>query len=146
MLKNKMSLLAAQKDVSINKEGQSSTPGSIGAADMSGEALRVGLLKRYRRAGMDTKPDIFDELDKGLGWCQGQCEHATHQFLRNGDCSTEIANIKRKPEEVKQSAEKEMKRIKQVKAANPTPQNLRTPDTDEEGNGRVLKATLMRKE
>jgi hypothetical protein len=95
---------------------------------------------------MDTTPDIFDELDKGLEWCQGQCEHAAHQFLRDGDCSTEIDNIKRKLEQVKLSAEKEMERIKQAEAANPTPLNLRTADADEEGKGRILKAPLMRKE
>jgi len=95
---------------------------------------------------MDTTPDIFDELDKGLEWCQGQCEHAAHQFLRDGDCSTEIENIKRKLGEVKQSAEKEMERIKQAETANPSSPNLRISDTDEEGKGRVLKAPLMRKE
>jgi hypothetical protein len=115
-------------------------------ADMAGSGLNVGLLRGYRRAGMDTTPDIFDELDKGLEWCQGQCEHAAHQFLRDGDCSTEIANIKRKLEEVKQSAEKEMERLKQAEAANPSPSHLRTSDADEEGKGRVLKAPLMRKE
>jgi hypothetical protein len=115
-------------------------------ADMLGSGLSVGLLRGYRRAGMDTTPDIFDELDKGLEWCQGQCEHAAHQFLRDGDCSTEIENIKRKLEEVKLSAEKEMERIKQAEAANPTPPNLRALDSDEEGKGRILKAPLMRRE
>jgi hypothetical protein len=115
-------------------------------ADTSGSGLSVGLLRGYRRAGMDTTPDIFDELDKGLEWCQGQCEHAAHQFLRDGDCSTEIDNIKRKLEQVKLSAEKEMERIKQAEAANPTPLNLRTADADEEGKGRILKVPLMRKE
>jgi hypothetical protein len=175
LLKNNRSLLTAQKHVSVNKQGQSSTPASIGAADsdggdevalpqlryvstrqmgplrdfshkadMSGGALSVGLLKGYRRAGMDNKPDIFDELDKGLEWCQGQCEHAAHQFLRDGDCSTEIANIKRKLEEVKISAEKEIEKIKIAEATNPT--IPRRSAAEEEGRGRVLKAPLMRKE
>jgi hypothetical protein len=94
---------------------------------------------------MDSKPVIFDELDKGLEWCQGQCEHAAHQFLRDGDCSTEIANIKRKLEEVKTSAEKEVEKLKTTEAANPTPA-LRSAQIEEEGRGRVLKAPLMRKE
>lgn len=174
MLKNNRSLLAAQKHVSVNKQGQSTSPGDIVAADsdggdelalpklkyvstrqmgplrdfakadISGGALSVGLLKGYRRAGMDTKPDIFDELDKGLEWCQGQCEHAAHQFLRDGDCSTEIANIKRKLEEVKISAEKEIDRIKTAEAANPSPKL--SSEAEAEGRGRVLKAPLMRKE
>jgi hypothetical protein len=175
MLKKNRSLLAAQENVASNGQGQSSTPGSIGAAEsdgreelalpklkyvstrqmgplrdfshraeVSGGGLSLGLLKGYRSAGMNTKPDIFDELDKGLEWCQGQCEHAAHQFLRDGDCSTEIANIKRKLEEVRISAEKEMASIKVAEAMNPTPP--RRSDLEEEGRGRVLKAPLMRKE
>jgi hypothetical protein len=175
MLKNNRSLFAAQKQVSVNKQGQSD-PGSIVAADsdggdelalpklkyvstrqmgplrdfplkadLSGGGLSAGLLKGYRRAGMDSKLDIFDELDKGLEWCQGQCEHAAHQFLRDGDCSNEIAKIKRKLEEVKTSAEKEMERIKTAEATNP-PATLRSTQLEEEGRGRVLKAPLMRKE
>ena len=93
---------------------------------------------------MDNTPDIFDELDKALEWCQGQCEHAAHQFLRDGDCSAEIENIKRKLEEVKVSSEKELVRIKAEEAANPTPP--RRCEVEEEGKARVLKAPLMRKE
>jgi len=175
MLRNNRSLLAAQKNVASNDQGQNLTPGSIGAAEsdggeepalpklkyvstrqmgplrdfsrraeVSGGALNLGLLKGYRGAGMNTKPDIFDELDKGLEWCQGQCEHAAHQFLRDGECSTEIANVKRKLEEVRISAEKEMASIKVAEAMNPTPP--RRSDLKEEGRGRVLKAPLMRKE
>jgi hypothetical protein len=51
---------------------------------------------------------IFDELDTGLEWCQGMCEHAAHQFLRDGDCSIEISNIKRRLTEVKEAAEREL--------------------------------------
>jgi len=175
MLKNSRSLLAAQKQGSVNRGGQSTTPGNIIASDsdggedlalpalnfastrqmgqmrdfaprggLSGGALSVGLLKGYRRAGMDTIPDIFDELDKGLEWCQGQCEHAAHQFLREGDCSTEIANIKAKLEEVRISAEKESDRLNKAEAANPTLKL--SPGLEAEGRGRVLKAPLMRKE
>lgn len=171
LLKTNGTRLAAQKEVSANKPGQSSTPGSIVAADSdAGEDLALpklkyvstrnlshlgsrnlsaglysaGLLTGYRRAGMDTTPDIFDELDKGLEWCQGQCEHAAHQFLRDGDCSTEIDNIKRKLEEVKISAEKELDRLSAAEAANPTPP--RRSEVEEEGKSRVLKAPLMRKE
>ena len=174
MLKNSRSLLAAQKHVPVNRDRQSTTPGNLVATDsdggddlalpklnfastrqmgpmrdsprvgLSGGALSVGLLKGYRRAGMDTVPDIFDELDKGLEWCQGQCEHAAHQFLREGDCSTEIANIKGKLEEVRIAAEKESDRLNKAEAANPTLKL--SAELEAEGRGRVLKAPLMRKE
>jgi phosphopantetheinyl transferase len=69
------------------------------------------------------------------------------ESLASGD-STEIANIKRKLEEVKQSAEKAMEWIKQAEAASSTSPNLWTSDVDadEEGKGRVLKIPLIRKE
>ncbi|KAG4422906.1 hypothetical protein IFR04_003976 [Cadophora malorum] len=89
-------------------------------ADNFGGSLSVGLLRGYRRGGGDT-PDIFDDLDKGLEWCQGQCEHAAHQFLRDGDCSTEIENIKRRLEEVKSSAEKEIEKLKKEEEERPKP-------------------------
>ena len=112
---------------------------------MSGSGLSVGLLRGYRRTGSDAIPDIFDELDKGLEWCQGQCEHAAHQFLRDGDCSTEIANIKRKLNEVRVSALKEVEKLKQAEAANPTPTPPQS-DPEEDGRARVMKIPLVRKE
>jgi hypothetical protein len=64
--------------------------------------------------GLDSFSSIFDELDTGLEWCQSMCEHAAHQFLRDGNCDSEIAGIKRRLLEVKEIAEKES-----VKATSP---------------------------
>lgn len=57
-------------------------------------------------------PDVYDELDKGLEYVQAQCEKAAHQILRDGNCSEEVENIKRKLAETKQLAEQEVERIK----------------------------------
>ncbi|KAI1497322.1 hypothetical protein F5X99DRAFT_421437 [Biscogniauxia marginata] len=56
------------------------------------------------------KGDIWDELDKGLEFVQGMCEHAAHQFLRDGDCNEEIGKIKARLAETKEAAAKEMER------------------------------------
>ncbi|PBP23567.1 hypothetical protein BUE80_DR005531 [Diplocarpon rosae] len=80
-----------------------------------GGALGLGVSRGYRRAGGDIT-DIFDVLDKGLEWVQGQCEHAAHQFLRDGGCSSEITSIKRKLAEVKEAAEKEIAKLKKDEA------------------------------
>ncbi|KAI9649824.1 hypothetical protein NHQ30_002406 [Ciborinia camelliae] len=78
----------------------------------------MNVLRGYRRSGGGSagaagiSPDIFDEIDKGLEWCQGQCEHAAHQFLRDGECSTEIDNIKRRLGEVKEIAEKKIEGLR----------------------------------
>ncbi|KAM3154853.1 hypothetical protein ABEW05_004659 [Botrytis cinerea] len=82
----------------------------------------MNVLRGYRRAGGGIEgaggnsPDIFDELDKGLEWCQGQCEHAAHQFLRDGECSTEIENIKRRLGEVGEMAEREVEKLRAEQA------------------------------
>ncbi|ELR05899.1 hypothetical protein VC83_06653 [Pseudogymnoascus destructans] len=52
---------------------------------------------------------IFDELDSGLEWCQSMCEHAAHQFLRDGQCTSEIEGIKSRLQEVWDRAGEEMK-------------------------------------
>jgi hypothetical protein len=78
----------------------------------------------HRRAGIDTTCS-FDKIDKALESCQGQCEHAAHQFLRDGDFNTEMHKIKQKLEEVKKSVEQEMERIRQVEAGNPSKLEIR---------------------
>lgn len=168
------SLLAAQKKVAVGKAGESLVPGGIGApdtdeggdfsmpklryvstrnmgpsrnysrADNFGSTLSVGLLRGYRRGDDGSAPDIFDELDKGLEWCQSQCEHAAHQFLRDGECSQEIENIKRKLAEVKGNAEKEVERLKKEEAEAP-PKPVRQA-VSEKGKSRELKSVQMRKD
>ncbi|PSS16692.1 hypothetical protein M430DRAFT_19666 [Amorphotheca resinae ATCC 22711] len=87
--------------------------------DNLGSVLSAGILKGYMRGGEGAATAIFDEIDKGLEWCQSQCEHAAHQFLRDGDCSTEIENIKRKLLEVKAMAEKEKEKLQKEEASTP---------------------------
>lgn len=105
-----------------------------------GSTLSLGLLRGYRRGGSEA-PDIFDEIDKGLEWCQGQCEHAAHQFLRDGECSTEIENIKRKLSEVRDKAMKEMERLKAEETANP----VATP-VPEQNKSRELRKPQLRRD
>ena len=94
-----------------------------------GRTLSVGLLRGYRKGGDGSLSDIFDELDKRLEWCLSQCEHAAHQFLRDGECSQEIENIKRKLDEVKESAKKEVERLKNEEAeAPPKPVRRLSPE------------------
>ncbi|OBT62484.1 hypothetical protein VE03_08018 [Pseudogymnoascus sp. 23342-1-I1] len=83
----------------------------------SNRALRAGPgMTGVRRAGQagpgrpsDLGSSIFDELDSGLEWCQSMCEHAAHQFLRDGQCTSEIEGIKSRLKEVWDRADEEMK-------------------------------------
>ena len=164
-------LLAAQRTVAAGKAGDSLFPTGLGddSADLTkprlrymstgntgpsryytrpdnfGSTLSVGLLRGYRRGGTDgSVPDIFDELDKGLEWCQSQCEHAAHQFLRDGECNQEIENIKRKLVEVREFAEKEVQRLKNEELNSP-PKPVRNA-VSAKGKSRELKSVQMRKD
>jgi len=81
-----------------------------------GASMSIGMFRGYRR-NEDNVPSIFDELDKGLEWCQSRCEHAAHQFLREGECSTEIESIKKRLLEVKDAGMEELKRLGEAKSA-----------------------------
>ncbi len=63
-------------------------------------------------SGSKQRPDVYDDLDKGLEYVQSMCEHAAHQFLRDGVCHEEIASVKRRLVETKEKAEAEMERAK----------------------------------
>ncbi|CAG8961659.1 hypothetical protein HYFRA_00006196 [Hymenoscyphus fraxineus] len=103
---------------------QMGPPRAIKAPDPSSRILGAGMRRSYRRGGDSDSPDIFDELDKGLEWCQSQCEAGAHNFLREGECATEITNIKTKLAEVKATAEKEIERLKKEPPLSPGRQNL----------------------
>lgn len=164
-------LMAAEKKVSVGKAGESLVPEAAqdsddadmpmpklryvstrnmgpsrdySRADNIGSTLSVGLLRGYRRGGDGSAPDIFDDLDKGLEWCQSQCEYAAHQFLRDGECSQEIENIKRKLAEVKDKAQKEVDRLKKEEAEAPLKPVRKA--FSEKGKSRELKSVQMRKD
>ncbi|KAJ9144789.1 hypothetical protein NKR19_g6317 [Coniochaeta hoffmannii] len=85
----------------------------------------------------DRQPDVYDELDKGLEYVQSMCEHAAHQFLRDGDCGEEVANIQRRLGETKELADKEMDRVKREE-----PEALSSGET----KGRSFRPHSMRRE
>ncbi|KAK0712254.1 hypothetical protein B0T21DRAFT_75240 [Apiosordaria backusii] len=92
--------------------------------------------------GFDGKPlqsDVYDELDKGLEFVQSMCEHAAHQFLRDGDCGEEITKIQQRLRETKELADKEMERVEKE---NPTG----LQKDAEETKGRSYRPQSMRRE
>ncbi|KAL1952636.1 hypothetical protein VTO42DRAFT_4589 [Malbranchea cinnamomea] len=96
----------------------------------NGLALRTNLLSShqfndgrrpvFRSTRMDyTKGDqqsgnltAFDTADKELEAVQALCETGAHQFLRCGDCSTELAKIKGHLEAVLETARPEVERLR----------------------------------
>lgn len=69
------------------------------------------LSRHGKPAETKQKSSILDELDKSLELIQSMCEHAAHQFLRDGDCSDEIVNIKGRLMTTKAIADKELQVI-----------------------------------
>lgn len=61
-----------------------------------------------RNSDTNQHPSILDGLDKSLESVQSLCEHAAHQFLRDGDCLDEIVSIKDRLTETKTTADKEL--------------------------------------
>lgn len=94
--------------------------------------------------GPDGKPtgDVYDELDRGLDYVQSMCEHAAHQFLRDGDCADEVAGIQRRLAETKELADGEMDRVKREE---PEALLRKGPD-DEQLRGRSYRPQSMRRD
>jgi hypothetical protein len=91
--------------------------------------------------GPPAPPDVYDELDRGLEYVQSMCEHAAHQFLRDGDCGEEVANIKRRLAETKDLADRETARV-----AREDPQALLKLADDDGMKGRSYRPQSMRRD
>lgn len=95
-------------------------------------------------AGSDPQqpPDVLDVLDKGLEAVQSMCEHAAHQFLRDGDCADEIVKIKERLTETKATADKELER----KLADDLDGSLRKLLADGPAKSRTYRPQSMRRD
>ncbi|KAK0627180.1 hypothetical protein B0T14DRAFT_408865, partial [Immersiella caudata] len=83
--------------------------------------------------------DIYDDLDKGLEFVQNMCEHAAHQFLRDGDCVEEVGKIASRMAETKGLADKELQRVQHEE-----PDTLKA--AEDESRRRSYRPPSMRKE
>ncbi|KAI5866647.1 hypothetical protein GGS23DRAFT_280967 [Durotheca rogersii] len=77
----------------------------MGSRQMASRSGLAGGLGSFQ-----DQADIWEELDRGLEFVQGMCEHGAHQFLREGDCSDEIEKIKKRLSQTKEAADKELAR------------------------------------
>lgn len=73
--------------------------------------LRSSVLFSSFGGSHQSPTDAYEELDKALEVVQGMCEHAAHQFLREGECADDIAKIKDKLTETKTTADDEMQKL-----------------------------------
>lgn len=90
--------------------------------------------------GLDPlEKDIYDDLDKNLEFVQSTCEHAAHQFLRDGDCAEEVAKISSRMAETRDLAERELERVQREE-----PDALKS--SEDESRGRSYRPPSMRKD
>ncbi|KAL9948538.1 hypothetical protein D7B24_009171 [Verticillium nonalfalfae] len=87
----------------------------------------------------EQEKDAYDDLDKGLEFVQSMCEHAAHQFLRDGDCTEEIGKIKKRLSDSKVLADKEMARVEREDPAL-------LKESGDAGKARTLRPASMRRE
>jgi hypothetical protein len=60
--------------------------------------------------------EALDKVDGLLEKSQNLCEHAAHQVLRDGDCASELSQVKKLLEEAKTSAELELPGLERLAA------------------------------
>ncbi|OCK83588.1 hypothetical protein K432DRAFT_290722 [Lepidopterella palustris CBS 459.81] len=66
-----------------------------------------------------TASEQFDIADKTLEKAQNLCERGAHQFLRDGDCRTELDGVRESLDEVLKLSETEVAKIKPAQKAEP---------------------------
>ncbi|KAK0619921.1 hypothetical protein B0T14DRAFT_219892 [Immersiella caudata] len=125
------------------------SPGLLMAQAALGRSMysRAGMAARgaYGRGAMGPpgldplEKDIYDDLDKGLEFVQSMCEHAAHQFLRDGDCVEEVGKIASRMAETKGLADKELERVQREE-----PDTLKA--AEDESRGRSYRPPSMRKD
>ncbi|KKA19864.1 hypothetical protein T310_6127 [Rasamsonia emersonii CBS 393.64] len=89
--KGKMSQMMRKSGVDMLSARLTSRESKQGFTPMNGSPLSG----RSTRT-MQQKESSFDYADKQLELAQSLCETAAHQFLRCGDCSTELEGVKEK--------------------------------------------------
>lgn len=60
--------------------------------------------------------EALDKVDGLLEKSQNLCEHAAHQVLRDGDCTTEVSQVKKLLEQARSSAELELPSLEKLAA------------------------------
>ena len=97
---------------------ESSYPDTGDVFKLNPKLMRVGLGRRT--LGPDfaasDKLSTFDEADKDLETTQNLCEVAAHQFLRDGDCRLEMDGMRKKIENCRTIAKREVERLKEEEA------------------------------
>lgn len=91
--------------------------------------------------GADDKLSAFDEADKDLEVTQNLCETAAHQCLRDGDCRLEIEGMRKRFENCRIIAEREVERLKEEEAREQEEKEIAAKAVEEE---QLLQLPMMK--
>ena len=146
--KSTASFKARMTSMGMGLDGNSGSDGPFGGGPsdltmlppkmMRGGLGRTGGLG-LRDTGGDTKMKEFEDADKELESAQSLCEVAAHQFLRDGDCRSEIEGTrkrfecclsiaKKKVEQSRAEEEKEKQDQSDVEEKSSSPVESEKPD------------------
>jgi hypothetical protein len=116
------SKMAAKVDM-LSRSGSSSSESDSSAAEETVKGIGSFAYRTTRLRPQDSsamsKPDGSEALEKVDGLLeksQNLCEHAAHQVLRDGDCASELSQVKKLLEEAKSSAELELPSLERLAA------------------------------
>ena len=112
--KGKLATIFKSRMASLGTSGCSS-PAPEEHAVLSPKMLKVGLGRRTLGldSGANDNVASFEEADNDLEITQNLCEVAAHQFLRDGDCRLEIEGMRKKLENCRAIAEREVEKLKE---------------------------------
>ncbi|MCJ1456764.1 hypothetical protein MMC28_007129 [Mycoblastus sanguinarius] len=98
--------------------GQVPAPAADDFSKLNPKLIRSGFGRS--RLGPDPVPkdkvSSFEKADQDLETAQNLCEVAAHQFLRDGDCRTEIEGMRTKFDDCFTLAKREVERLKEEEA------------------------------
>jgi hypothetical protein len=116
------SKMSARVDL-LSRSGSSSSASDSSAGEETVKGIGNFTYKTTRLRLQDPNTtstpegsEALDKVDGLLEKSQNLCEHAAHQVLRDGDCASEISQVKKLLEEVKSSAELELPGLERLAA------------------------------
>jgi hypothetical protein len=116
------SKMAAKVDM-LSRSGSSSSGSDSSAGEETVKGIGSFAYRTTRLRPQDSSPmskpdgsEALEKVDGLLEKSQNLCEHAAHQVLRDGDCASELSQVKKLLEEAKSSAELELPSLERLAA------------------------------
>ncbi|KAK5010974.1 hypothetical protein LTR16_005160, partial [Cryomyces antarcticus] len=94
-------------------DGFDDNGGEAAAFVRVGYKSRIGMRTPRTEVGQHDATSRFDLADNAMDRAQNACERAAHQFLRDGDCSSEIENAREEFETLVKMSREELVRLKE---------------------------------